>query len=151
MSKREVASSRRPPPRSSGRRPPPRGAVKTHATAVSTMAGHTDNVTGGEVKPRTEVHVLPLDDIPDGDAFVEVQHGAKTWGQHRQADMGMTVESTSRVHIPCARDEVSMSRANDKASDMALEFAERNAERTERALSGFLQLSREDFFRPSNK
>lgn len=129
------------------RRPPPRKQAK--ATVVSTMHGKTDRVTRGatEVKPRTEVHVAPLQDIPGGDEFIEVQHGAKTWGQHQQMDMGMSVESTSRVHISCDRDEKAMSMANDKASEMALAFAERNARRVEKALAGFLELKREDFFR----
>lgn len=120
----------------------------SRATVTATVSGRTQKVTNGarEVKPRTEVHVIPLPDIPDGPAAVSVQHGAKTWGHHAPLDMGMTVESTCRVHIPCARHEDVLEAANDKASELALRFAEKNAKPVQKMLAGFLRLQQSDFF-----
>ena len=79
-----------------------------------------DHETNHVEKVKEESFRVHVEDLPDGDARVMMQHGFKHWSMLEGS--GMTVESTCSVEISCEQSEEVLARAAEIASDRAYKF-----------------------------
>lgn len=91
--------------------------IRTKPRSAATIESHSTASRGGKIINEKHVEQLMLHDIEDGPAEIQVTHGIKRWSSDRND--GMTIETTTTVRIPCARNEKVMADANNVASHLA--------------------------------
>jgi hypothetical protein len=110
------------------RRPPKR----TRAT-VRTNVNVRRGAKGPLVHEENKDESIPVPVIP-GDNEVGTGYELKYWAS--DVNHGMTVGCTSFVKLACAPDQ--LDKANDVASELAYEYAHKNADRVRRDLTKFI-------------
>ena len=96
-------------------RAPPKRTMSRKGATIETHSVATRDKTE-KVQERYE-HKNLIHDLPDGPAAVEVGYEIKRWESDR--DGGITLATTCKVMIPCARDEEVLVQANDLAANIA--------------------------------
>jgi hypothetical protein len=94
-------------------RAPPKRTTRGATIETHSIASRNKTEKVGE---RYE-HRNLLHDLPDGPATVEVGYEIKRWESDRVG--GITLGTTCKVTISCARDEEVVVQANDLAADLA--------------------------------
>mgnify|MGYP001451504432 CR=1 FL=1 len=115
-------------------RKPPKRPKKSKAT-VQQRTQITHGSRGPVVYEDERVGNVTVGDVSPGDARVAVGHDMKLWASENSG--GLTAGCLVNVSLVCEQTDDALSVANDAASNLALQFLQRNLEEAKQMIREF--------------